>query len=342
MERLFPFCFFLKSVLSKTRDKQTNIASLFFLAIFIWQGSASLEPIGEDSILMLNILLLLQNLAYIFSSVLFYLLLMHLLYAEFLLKKWHLLLFILPVGYGVFFLFQILTYPEFLVHSPLNLVPGFSIIEWGTLSLTFIFYSLSIISIIRIKPETKNKSLWRHTVIMLALVLLSVFLESTVSFSASNALVTCIFLYGYIISTLHPDLLVRAEEEGFKRKYQKSKLSGVSKTTLHQNITRLLSEEKIFKREDLSLEIMARMLKITAHQLSEFINSNYYKSFKQFINSYRVEEAKKIMEENDTITLTEIAFEVGFNSIPTFYRTFTEYYTISPGAYRKKMLCRKK
>ena len=81
---------------------------------------------------------------------------------------------------------------------------------------------------------------------------------------------------------------------------------------------------------------IAKELQISSHQLSQLLNDNLGKSFALFINEFRIEEAKKLLKENNQFTLEAIGFEAGFSSKSTFYATFKKVVGKTPSAYKKQ------
>jgi len=56
----------------------------------------------------------------------------------------------------------------------------------------------------------------------------------------------------------------------------------------------------------------------------------------EFINAIRLREAKKILTENPDLTMSEIAYKVGFNDPNYFSRTFKKIFKISPTDFRNE------
>lgn len=97
-----------------------------------------------------------------------------------------------------------------------------------------------------------------------------------------------------------------------------------------------MAKEKMYADEDLTLGTLASCVHLTAHQLSEFLNERLGKNFNQFVNEYRVAEARRmLLAEMDRTTLS-IAYAVGFNSRSAFYRAFHKLTGQSPGKFREK------
>ena len=53
-----------------------------------------------------------------------------------------------------------------------------------------------------------------------------------------------------------------------------------------------------------------------------------------YINQYRVNKAKEMIDQNDGATISEIAQRVGYSSSQTLIRIFKRYEGVTPGKYR--------
>jgi len=83
--------------------------------------------------------------------------------------------------------------------------------------------------------------------------------------------------------------------------------------------------------------ILAEELKMSPRDLSMMINRNFNKNFYEFINHYRIEEAKKLLTlpENKSKKITEIYLESGFNSKSVFNTFFKNIVGMTPTQFRK-------
>ncbi len=100
-----------------------------------------------------------------------------------------------------------------------------------------------------------------------------------------------------------------------------------------------MKAEKYFKSNLTSLSNLAKRLHQTTHNLSQVINEKTGMSFYQFLASYRIEEAKEILEKDKSskITVEELAEMVGYNSKSSFYNAFKTQTRQTPNEFRKSI-----
>ena len=69
--------------------------------------------------------------------------------------------------------------------------------------------------------------------------------------------------------------------------------------------------------------------------LSEYINKEFGMTFREWITDLRIEESKKLLIENKSATMIEIAEKTGYATSSHFIRTFTNKEGISPSKWRE-------
>ncbi len=96
-------------------------------------------------------------------------------------------------------------------------------------------------------------------------------------------------------------------------------------------IYELINEKKIYLNPALKLEHLAKKIHIPQKTLSEIINKHENENFSQFINKYRINEAKQILSnKHQKLKINNIYFDVGFYSRSTFNRSFKTIEGITP------------
>jgi YesN/AraC family two-component response regulator len=103
-------------------------------------------------------------------------------------------------------------------------------------------------------------------------------------------------------------------------------------------IDALMRSQKTYLKPDLTLDMLAETLAIPAKDLSMIINRHLNCNFYEFLNGYRIEEAKKrlIDPANKNKTITDIYLEVGFNSKSVFNTFFKKLVGKTPSEYRQQ------
>lgn len=106
---------------------------------------------------------------------------------------------------------------------------------------------------------------------------------------------------------------------------------------LLQKLNALMLEAKPFKKADLTVSDLAELLGTRSHILSRVINDNFEKNFRDFVNTYRIEEFIRLAsrKEYKHYTFLALAQEVGFNSKSTFNLAFKKLTNQSPREYFK-------
>jgi len=116
--------------------------------------------------------------------------------------------------------------------------------------------------------------------------------------------------------------------------YAKSKLSGINRE--QSELERLMIHERQFENEELSLASVAELLKLSSHQLSELINTEYGYGFPRLVREHRVRAAKSLLVAEPSASVLAISMMTGFKSQSSFYTAFKDSTGESPGSYRSK------
>jgi len=273
----------------------------------------------------------------------------------------HYLPFVFVQIYGLFFFyFESTSYQ-------LNLVYIESALPWHVLLISYIipiyggFYiALAVYEGYRFNRDLKNRfsSIDRHNLSwVIFLVVGSVLLWITAIFMTILQLIygseirpelvsylaISVFIYSIAYKGLRqPEVIIydesidESEKEKKTKSYQKSGLDNSNAEAYVKMLLKLMDEEKPYKNEKLNLSDLSNMLGISSHNLSEIINIKIEQNFYDFINLYRVEEAKKIIE-NDKASVYSIlshGLEAGFSSKSAFYSAFKKFTGMTPAQFR--------
>jgi len=102
-------------------------------------------------------------------------------------------------------------------------------------------------------------------------------------------------------------------------------------------VLRKMQDDKIFLDSELTLKRMAAKVGANTSSLSKALNKDLGMSFSDFISYFRIEEAKKIMlaDEQNKWDVVDVCYEVGFNSMSSFYRIFKMHTGTTPMEFQR-------
>lgn len=106
-----------------------------------------------------------------------------------------------------------------------------------------------------------------------------------------------------------------------------------------EKLQKYMDKNRPYTNPKLSLTELANQLKTPPHVLSKVINDVFGKNFFDFINSYRIEAFKTMLQDNKNaqFTLLSLAYEVGFNSKTAFNRSFKKHTDLTPREYLEEL-----
>lgn len=123
------------------------------------------------------------------------------------------------------------------------------------------------------------------------------------------------------------------QDQGRREKYARSALSPERAATIADRIERAMHEERLYLDPNLSLQKLARHVRVPPNHASQTINERLGASFFDYVAHWRIDAAKPAIAAGAS-TVLEIALEVGFNSRSTFYKAFRRETGMTPKAYR--------
>lgn len=105
-----------------------------------------------------------------------------------------------------------------------------------------------------------------------------------------------------------------------------------------RDITRLdevLHHLRRNKAESISLEEVAAVAKMTPKSFCRFFKTNTGKTLIEYVNELRIGEACRLLRESEA-SISEIAFEVGFQNLSNFNRRFRQAKESTPREFRRR------
>ena len=104
-----------------------------------------------------------------------------------------------------------------------------------------------------------------------------------------------------------------------------------------KQLTSYMKKEKPYLNPSLSIRNLSEEIKMNTRDLSILINQNLHQHFFDFINEYRINEAKEILSNpsKKELTILEILYEAGFNSKSSFNTAFKKHTGLTPTQFRE-------
>lgn len=108
-------------------------------------------------------------------------------------------------------------------------------------------------------------------------------------------------------------------------------------TVLFDKISKIIVDEKLYLESDLSLSKLGKLVGQSTQKTSSVINQYAKRNFNDFINYYRIQDAKNLLSntEYEKFTISSIAFDSGFSSLSSFNSAFKKFEGITPSMYRE-------
>ena len=121
-------------------------------------------------------------------------------------------------------------------------------------------------------------------------------------------------------------------------KYPASTLTIEDSKKIRDDLEQFMQEKKPYLDPDLSLRGLARELNLNERDLSQVINNTIGLRFFDYVNEYRIREAKYLIENppDPKMTILEIMYDVGFNSKSSFNTAFRKFSGITPSEFKKR------
>ena len=120
-------------------------------------------------------------------------------------------------------------------------------------------------------------------------------------------------------------------------KYSSSSLTAEETELIREKLITIMQDQKPHLDPNLSIDQLAEMVNIHAKKLSQVINQSFNKTFFDFINWYRIEEAKTLIltSTDHKKTILEILYQSGINSKSSFNTLFKKNTGLTPTAFKK-------
>lgn len=184
------------------------------------------------------------------------------------------------------------------------------------------------------KDKLSYKIKWLYTLLAATLLLWLIFHFVSYAYFIIGSIVFSSIFYSFFLYFLF-NKKIRTKVFDITGN-SKNGIEGSKATIIIEKLDTYMQEQKPFKNSKLKLKDVADYLEIPSHKLSQLLNENLGKSFSEFINEQRIEEAKHIIQSNSKFTFDGIGLESGFSSKSSFYTVFKRIVGMTPSKYKEQ------
>jgi AraC-like DNA-binding protein len=228
-------------------------------------------------------------------------------------------------------------------------------VRTGLLYLQHLFYLVLLMRTasahLRRERVKRIDRLWVRSLILVFVVvwcvgLLRFLFAHRVETNLLTPLLLTIFVYATAFVALRrPEVLAGAGDviatsiatSAAPKRYERSTLTSEQGERYLQKLLRVMEIEKPYRDGELTLQKLAARLSIAPQHLSQTINERLNQNFTDFVNAYRIEEAKRGLLDptRKHYSILAIAEESGFNSKSAFNTVFKKHVQMTPSEFRK-------
>ncbi|MGS2719475.1 helix-turn-helix domain-containing protein [Paraglaciecola aestuariivivens] len=149
-----------------------------------------------------------------------------------------------------------------------------------------------------------------------------------------STMLLVVFLLFYCV-TRAPSVIKISREDEHHRVNEKLDEHNDFKPKYIAQLESYMDEQKPYLTPEITIETLAQSLGFTVKDLSVTLNRHFEMNFYEFINNYRINEAKQLLIKQPDKAITDIYFAVGFNSKSVFYNFFKKKEGMTPSEFRK-------
>lgn len=207
-------------------------------------------------------------------------------------------------------------------------------ILYGLGNLHLIIYFLISMSIYgrRNKFSIKQSNIVFGAVTLITSAFTFQFFNNSIQGYAIGALVAAVIMY-FMNYTVSMDLY-KPKTSKKNTWIEKEVLKNISKS-----LNQLIGFQEVYKEQKLTLSKVAEKMNQPVYLVRQAIIQVEGKNFNDYINTFRINEAARILEEgNSHYTIEGIAYDTGFSSPSAFYEAFRKMKHCTPVQYKKKVV----
>jgi len=140
-----------------------------------------------------------------------------------------------------------------------------------------------------------------------------------------------LFVFFYFLIEFKPGFFFETQKE--------VSIQNEANPVIAEKLNTLINSEKIYLQEGLTIRKLSEQMNEQEYKVRRYINQHLnFRNFNDFLNSYRIQDACELLldEKKTDLTVLEIAYSLGYNSLGPFNRAFKIHTGTTPTTYRKQ------
>lgn len=119
-------------------------------------------------------------------------------------------------------------------------------------------------------------------------------------------------------------------------------LEASEKEVITQKLRLAIERDHLHLQAGITVDGLAAKMEVPPRKVSQYLNDVLGRSFFDYINHLRIEEAQRILRDSDDpkLTVQEVMYQVGFSSKSSFNTIFRQATGMTPTAYRRNQVSR--
>jgi len=138
----------------------------------------------------------------------------------------------------------------------------------------------------------------------------------------------------YLLLVRYPDELAAMRRAIGEEHRRRLSISPAEAAEIDARLEKLVSDKGIHLRPGLTIDGLAKELKLPAYRLSKYFSQYRATRFPVWLNALRIEHVCRVMDAAPARTILDIALEAGYSSKTAFNKQFLERKGMSPSEYR--------
>ncbi len=241
-----------------------------------------------------------------------------------------------------------------------NMFMGMRDIPVDTIYTLLICYAFYLISNTEKKLDehlrSKIKYLWLKALFAIAFFQMIFYYSVLMLFDLGLLSLSNWFLFSYLVFVIvfinglifvgfkYPDIIIGTRQikdrlqENPENKYSYSDLTKEEASQIIKRLEEVVIKEQLYKNPDLKLEDVAYKIAKIPKDVSQTVNQYLNKNFKEYINDIRITTASELLidPEKEDWRISDVMYEVGFNSKSSFNTYFKKRFEMTPKQFKKR------